>query len=601
MARLFLIAAICLACAACSTTPPSCTTGSCACQGASDCPSGQVCIAGFCAAAQACQGAADCGPGDGCAGGVCVPAAVDAGRPPDAGRTDAGTRDAGSEDAGREDAGPDGGEPDAGAPDAGSAIPDGGADAGADGGTASQPDAGPDAGVDAGNAGCTSNAGCSGGLACKAGSCESCTADADCAPQVCCLGGTLGGVSCIAGSCVSPPGGCTSDSQCNPPAQVCVSGACVAGCVPGGCPTGQRCDDGLTGHCQPAFGSGAVGAPCQSYSDCATTNADATSGFCLSLLAPDGGTDSFCSSLCEATSAGLGCPTGFACGSFGGGSACIPESYLGGAQYFGDAGIGAACTVGSSTCDSVIGCGYFGTSATAAVCSDSCYGPSSSDLVASVCPYNWECDTELFFTPTEPDAGGVPIACTSDSACTRVSTDALCFAAANRGDGYCHVVFREDVCLQSYSGEPTLITGQSCSGSTQELADAQCRHNLCVSGKCADPCCSSPDCGPGYACEEVVEQSYSVLMACVPSTGTGAVGHACTPGGSGACRAQVSPSDAVDLCVPDNPYASSTNGYCTDTCCDDGECPSGYYCGLAATGLTDGQGNPLLSDVCLKL
>jgi hypothetical protein len=531
---------------ACSGQSPQCSSSACACQSASDCLKGQLCLAGFCAAAQSCQTTSDCtGFGQTCDNGYCLPGTGDGGSVSDGGRTDAGPGDGGSPDGGRDgglDAGPDAG-PDAGV-DAG---PDAGTDAGPDGGPDAGADGGPDAGFDAG---------------------PTCTG----------------------------PGCCTSDQQCNPPALVCTGGACVSGCVPGGCPPAERCDDSVTGRCQPASGNGRIGAACQSFADCGTTNTDSVSGFCLPFLLADGGSSSFCSSLCESTSISAnGCPPGFACDSFGGGSACVPAVDLG--VSLGAGGIGTTCTLGAATCDSPVGCGHYGASG-ANECSDSCYGPSPSDSSTDVCPSGWGCDTQLYFTPGGPDAGGALIACTSNAVCTQHSSDALCFEAAKGGDGFCHYVYREDACQDFAAGPSTATTGTACA------QDGDCAHGFCLTGKCADPCCHSGDCPGGYACQSVVQQLDSVVMACVPTAGSGALGAPCAPGGSGACRAQVSPqvSPSQDLCIPSNPYASGgTTGYCSDTCCNDAECgDGGYYCGLWPV-LTDGKGNPLFSSLCLKL
>ncbi len=604
--------------AACGSSNKQCQ-GGCACTTQSDCASGQSCVAGFCATNQACTTDLDCtNPSDICVGGSCVPGSDDGGTEPDGGGpVDAGHHDGGL-DAGHADGGngSDGGNTDGG-------HLDGGKDGGSNG-DAGQPDGGstPDSGVDAGctlgsqcatgvcQAGncvacsataacsngqvcngttgvcgpCTSVDQCGSGLVCKSGSCQNCASSSDCvSPLVCCLTG-----SCT-GTCVNP--GCTSDSQCNPPAQVCTDGACVAGCLLGSCDAGLRCDAVVSGRCEAASGNGAPGAACQSFSDCGTTPSNSNSGDCLSLLLPDGGVDSFCSFACEGT---VQCPPGDACANFGGGGQCIPESLAGGTQYFGSGLIGASCMPNAYTCDSTTGCGEYGTT-TANVCSDTCLGPSSG-----VCPGGWQCNNVTYFSGLL-DGG---IACsgppaTANATCTKVSPDALCFTTALGGTNQCYLVFQQDACFETLSGEPQATTGTACN------ADASCKFGLCNNGLCADPCCSTTDCPANYACTPLIEQQYSVLMVCLPSTGTGALGAACDPTATNTCRAQTSSGPGVTgqgFCLPVDLYPGNTStvGYCSDYCCNDAECGAGYTCTLTQIG-TDGQGNPLSANACVKL
>jgi hypothetical protein len=605
--------------AACGSTTPHCQTG-CACQTQSDCSSGLSCVAGFCTAAQSCTTDLNCtNPADICVGGSCVPGSDDGGTPP----TDGGTVDAGKHDAGP---GTDGGKGSDGG-DAGQSSDGGQGDAGqgADGGQGSDggqaPDSGllPDSGIP--DAGCTLASQCASGV-CQAGNCVACSAMAPCATgQVCdgltgvcgpcgptadcaagqvCIGGACQActassqcvsplVCCLTGSCtgtcVNP--GCTSDTQCNPPAQICVAGACVAGCLSGICDAGLRCDSVDTGRCEPASGSGAPGAACTSFSDCGTTPGNSNSGDCLPLLLPDGGVDSFCSFVCEGT---VQCPPGMACASFGGGGQCIPESLAGGTQYFGSSQIGQSCSPTGYTCDSTTGCGTYGTGS-ADVCSDTCLGPSSG-----VCPSGWQCNDVTYFSSV---LDGGPASCTTNAQCTSVSPDAQCFTHALGGTDQCYLVFQQDACFETASGGPTGTTGSTCT------TDTNCKFGLCNVGKCADPCCSSTDCPTGYACTPVVEQQYSVLMVCLPTTGTGAVGSACDPTATtNSCRSQTSSGPGVTtegLCLPTDNYPgnSSTTGYCSDYCCDDSECGTGFTCTLVQIG-TDNLGNGLFANACVE-
>ena len=383
--------------------------------------------------------------------------------------------------------------------------------------------------------------------------------------------------------------GCISDSQCNPPAQVCTAGACVAGCLLGSCDAGLRCDSAVAGRCEPASGNGAPGDPCTSFSDCGETPSNSNSGDCLSLILPDSGVNSFCSFACEGTAQ---CPPGFACESFGGGGQCLPQALAGGAQDFGSGAIGQTCATTGYACDSTTGCGAYA-NGVGNVCSDTCLGPSSG-----VCPsVGWECLDVTYFAGT---LDGGPATCNTNAACTNLSPDALCFAAAMGGDNKCHLVFQQDACFETPSGGPTKTSGQPCA------ADGDCKFGLCNNGKCADPCCSTSDCPAAYACAPLIEQQYSVLMVCLPSSGTAAIGTACDPtAATNACRALTSNGPGVTgegFCLPVDLYPgnSSTTGYCSDYCCNDAQCGPNYTCSLAQIG-TDGQGNGLYANACVEL
>ncbi len=551
--------------AGCSGPPsPSCSSANCPCTSSSDCPAGQTCVLGFCTSALPCRTNADCStPGDVCSEGACVPGGgsgdggnlnVDGGVP-DSGpepSLDAGHRDGGARDGGLLDGGAfDGGANNAGAIDAGSDA--GGTGAG---------DGGPGAG-DAGgaiDAGCTSRSACPSSLACVSGSCVPCTSDNECSPDLC-------GAN---GKCVTPQ--CSQDTMCAPPALVCTSGRCVSGCLPGSCAAGQRCDDLVTGRCAAASGSTALGGQCNGFSDCAPWTKDG-SGECVSLLLASGASSpAFCSAPCQATS---GCPPNMVCASFGGGGACIPDSYAG--APLGTGGAGTPCTSDTS-CASITGCGHY-TPGSGEVCGDTC-------LQNGACPSGWSCVSMLYFAGVMD--GGV--ACTTNPQCTIRSADALCFSTQEGGDGLCHFVLRADACDETL-GAPAATTGASCT------SDTNCAHDLCVNGKCADPCCSSADCPTGYGCQPQPEQSASILMACLPA-GSGAIGVACDPTApTNSCRSGV--------CLPENPYLQpgqpgSNQGYCSDYCCDDESCGPGYACWLLDRG-NSGNGSAIDYDLCQKL
>lgn len=88
---------------------------------------------------------------------------------------------------------------------------------------------------------------------------------------------------CEAGACVDPEkptnpgGGCTEDTECNPPLTVCESGACTLGCAqPGGllCADGEVCDTS-NGRCVRIEG------PCTADPDCTPPMTVCETGQCI--------------------------------------------------------------------------------------------------------------------------------------------------------------------------------------------------------------------------------------------------------------------------------------------------------------------------------
>lgn len=113
------------------------------------------------------------------------------------------------------------------------------------------------------------------------------------------------------------------------------------------------------------------------------------------------------------------------------------------------------------------------------------------------------------------------------------------------------------------SGQTTATSSSSGGGVTKAdlslcNADAECDSGMCrdvwkVPGKkrCTHACASSAQCASGFRCETVGAESY-----CVPSD----IGRSCT---------------IADECF----FACLTsNQYCTSTCVDGSDCPSGYGC-----------------------
>ena len=153
-------------------------------------------------------------------------------------------------------------------------------------------------------------------------------------------------------------------------------------------------------------------------------------------------------------------------------------------------------------------------------------------------------------------------------------------------------------------------------------AGGDCRSGVCTSNKCADVCCGSLTCGSGGTC--AVQSDNTVK--CSDSKGPGNYGDSCTRG----CKSNVcitltfsdfcsqhccSSNDCPDnrdrcelrkiggvpntYCVPFDFVGTSatkrggeacatndqcrsnvcgSDGHCSDTCCNDGDCMGGYVC-----------------------
>lgn len=121
---------------------------------------------------------------------------------------------------------------------------------------------------------CTAEGECSSGLHCDvpAQQCVECLDGSHCGPNETCTAG-----SCVPDSMPPPQGGCSTDSQCNPPSQICMAGECTLGCAqPGGitCSNGEVCDN-TTGRCISIRG------PCTSDSECSPPAEVCESGQCI--------------------------------------------------------------------------------------------------------------------------------------------------------------------------------------------------------------------------------------------------------------------------------------------------------------------------------
>ena len=117
----------------------------------------------------------------------------------------------------------------------------------------------------------------------------------------------------------------------------------------------------------------------------------------------------------------------------------------------------------------------------------------------------------------------------------------------------------------------TVNGGGSCS------RDSDCRSLLCTKGAlkyCVDYCSADSYCAPGATCR-LSHQPYSSPTStadadglCYPSTSGSGTGVNCSFDSN--CRSRACVTD------PNN----SSDRYCTQLCCQDSHCPSGYTCSL---------------------
>lgn len=105
------------------------------------------------------------------------------------------------------------------------------------------------------------------------------------------------------------------------------------------------------------------------------------------------------------------------------------------------------------------------------------------------------------------------------------------------------------------------------------------------------PCCSSPSCPalpssnatypstclPMLPIIQVVQtpQSVTLMNGCMPQTsvGVGGVGASCVLG-----NPPPAPGCRSNVCIDELADGAATTPYCTDVCCADADCPSGYGC-----------------------
>ncbi|MDF1563564.1 MAG: hypothetical protein P1V51_11000 [Deltaproteobacteria bacterium] len=410
--------------------------------------------------------------------------------------------------------------------------------------------------------------GCSTGWTCLAatGRCESdgsCTSDAECgAPaRIChsgsCIDGcTPGGCgtewSCntSTGRCESGTGGCISDANCSPPAAICVGGSCTAGCTTTGCTTGT-CNTS-TGRC------GTATTTCSTNADCSAPFPLCAGGTCVA----DGSSD------CTTT----GCTTGSLC-----------DPYLGACEPRGTVPLGQNCTTHEQCADDYCVILGDGQGRCTRACSATHQCPVDFNCYAIPPPGTSFCLHETLIgkdygpSPMGTACSGTVNTCQSGmcltlvGACTDscqhdrdcLSGDACTLLIGDFDGNYIDEV--RTICFPRGFGG---TTGDACS------SNDQCMRGNCMGTPpgsiCADPCCKSTDCPTGFTCQPVQRPGAEGLFrACgaMPPTGTAPVGSPCNRADHTPCRSA--------WCFEDKTGAPP---YCTDTCCSDADCPSGFRC-----------------------
>jgi hypothetical protein len=532
----------------------TCSTGTCApaaarsCMADADCGAGGGCLDGVCAGGTACHTLADCAGGEACdpLSGVCLLATCDdRGGCPNGGACDFAKNRCARPRACQQDS-----------------------------------QCGPP------------NALCDGGF---------------CAPG-CAKTGCAAGARCLAnGRCGAGPG-CTNDAMCAPPATVCRSGDCVSGCTSGSCAAGEKCD-ALTGRCNP------IASGCAKDSDCAPPASICENGACVPGCGSAG-----CQPYEDCSAARGRCDVR----SCGGPADCAPPA---------------------GTCDTgicVAGCGLKpcagGTCVAASGLCDG--GPAPLD---ARCTANLDCASRFCFTPgtTPPQPGVCATLCgtTADCAPGRRCTEhaqtpgiraclsgaqLLQVVGAKRGGESCATADECQSglalaspcrCVDVCTKDSDCAAGEHCRGNQLDgtghyvqicradrdfpglsatypsTCSASCASLFCddLAQSCFSGCCRSTDCGAGGRCVTILpyftgdpdHPSATALKGCVDvaAAGTAPVGASCRLDDGLNCRSNFCVGTRGDG-APVSPTDAGA-GYCSDTCCTDRDCPSGYGCGAA--------------------
>ncbi len=407
-------------------------------------------------------------------------------------------------------------------------------------------------------AGCLTDADCAPGQVCEpaTGTCGTqgpeCTSDADClAGQrcdlisgVCRAGGCVNDQDCLAGQvcdhatgvCRYGESGCASDADCSPGTWCEVaSGNCRTGCrSDADCPQGTTCEVG-SGQCLTPSG-------CQSDADCpaghtcqqvdglcvpeqgqvpdgspCAANADCASRNCVPVTDPP-----ICLSPCRSSA---WCPAGWSCAAVTSANYCLSSQLLTqlhgipitvGAGEYGDPCSGQA--VYNPSCHSLI------CHTNLNICTSDCVDDADCQRIpGSICRLNYE--TGIMRPYCFPDPGFLPpgYACDDNYYCTYGICFAPVYACAN---GCCSSMDCAPGwgCGRLQSDDPyapgfaKVCYPSDAFGATPTgqacSSDAQCRGGLCWSGTCSDLCCSDADCPDPMRCELIIDVDNLALTIC---------------------------------------------------------------------------------------
>jgi hypothetical protein len=327
---------------------------------------------------------------------------------------------------------------------------------------------------------------------------------------------------------------CPPSETCVPKTGQCISAAavcvpCSTSNTPGCCGGTNVCDPG-TQQCVPP-GTTDAGSSCSGDLACST-------GICSdpAELGPTPGITTCTSPCCTSGD----CPADAICWGAGtGGNYCIPGSAVG-RTSIGTNAPGASCSR-ASDCRSGV-CGSSGK------CEDTCCGDSTSGSTEA-CTNGTTCTVTSF-------ANNTTFACVTTTGTTPPNSH--CSSNADCASGYC----------ANYCGNT------SCTD---------------VVSLCAQPCCSSKQCGQYQGNQFVCNDDYYPPLTATSSTpppGSPVVGvcdavqqtaslTSPPPTGQVGDTCQSSTDCYSNLCT----ITSGTTGYCSDVCCVDSDCAkTGYVC-----------------------
>lgn len=311
-------------------------------------------------------------------------------------------------------------------------------------------------------------------------------------------------------------------------------------CTASSCPAGQGCNYG-TGTCMPLTGASALGANCNSFSDC-------QSGDCEYVFGQPR-----CTQPCGASGQ---CPANFVCLYAAGSGSCVDQAVAFNGYTVGTAQVDDACTpqaAGSThgDCHSAYYCSGNTNPADGGTLRNFCIDSCGTD---ADCRVTTQAQTDNFACIAGPTGGSSKApycwfnqgggTCSTDSDCGGIS------GACDTTRGHC-------------------VMGESCT------SDASCAHYACYQGTtskfCSKPCTSYYDC-PGTAsqttCLPTLDSAGDVIKLCV-ATPTG------SSLGSGAACDITNPSACYSgVCVRTSAAPGSTSGFCSSTCATDGDCAS---------------------------